>query len=210
MTILFHLLRLTGIAALACFLFVSAAGAQAISKETLDRLANEIKQLQDQVNAANALVDQKAAELAQQEKVIERAPEDTDKMINDLENLINKFKAGSPLANSAQKAIEEIKVLIDKFREGSDNEKLAAASLRETLQRFQNDDANRDDIVGRGMAAVRNLRSRKDDLTALRIAGAYRRMQEVYGEMISTARTTVDQADRVVKSFGLTANVPSQ
>jgi chromosome segregation ATPase len=211
MTRRFSTFWLLGLIILPGLLLGSPAGAQgAISKETIDRLEREVAQLRQQVTAANAFVKDKSELLKNQEKAAANAPEDTDKMIRDLEALVDVFKAGGDISNTVQKAMQEIKVYIDRYREGSPVQKQATKSLMESLANFQASDANRDKHVGDALAAIRKLKAQRDDLIALRIAGSYQAMAQTYAEMISTFGTTVTAAGGVVKSIEQAANIPSR
>lgn len=206
-----RLFRLFGLIALFGVLWGSPAGAQgAISKETIDRLEREVAQLRQKVTEANAFVKDKTVVLKDLEKAVATAPEDTDKMIRDLESLVDVFKAGGDVASTIQKAMQEIKVYIDRYREGSPAQKQATKSLQESLASFQTSDGNRDKHVGEALAAIRKLKAQRDDLIALRIAGSYRAMAETYEQMITTFGQTVGAASGVVRSIEQAANIPAR
>lgn len=208
-----RLVRISGIIALVLFsslTFGSPSGAQVVSNEILAQLSKQLKELEEQVNKSNSFVDAKSKELNQQRSIAQTAPEATDKMITDLEALINKLKAGSEVATTVQTLMTEIKVEIDKYREGSDVQKQLATTLRVALETFNKNDSERDAIVGRGLAAVRILRSRREDLIALRKVGAYQEMAKIYGDMIGMARTTINSAEGVVKNFQKSSPVAVQ
>ena len=180
---------------------VASAGfaqAQGIAPETVTKLAEEVAALRTQIAASNEFASKGADILTKQKALIDNAPADTEKMIADLESLIDKFKVGSPTANLVQQSMQDMKLQIDKFRAGSEVQKKAADKIRDALASVEASDKDRDRLVGEAMAAVTKLRASKDDLIALQIAGAYTEMADVYRGMLNDFSATVDGANNVV------------
>ena len=198
-------------------LFSSLAWAQqqiilnpAINPETVAELQQKITDLETQLSGAKDFVASRKPDLLDQQARIENADSDTQKIIDDLYGLVDEFKTGSEIQLAVQKSMQDVKTYIDDFRAGSPAQQAAAASLSDTLERMEATDANRNDLVGRALSEIRRLEAMKGDLVALRIAGAFKEMADLYDQMVAQFESTVDETIELSDSLENLTQMPVQ
>ena len=202
---------------LALFLFSnSSTNAQllitnpAISPETVEELHEKITALETQLQGAQAFVSARQPELLELKDKIDNADEDMQIIIGDLRSLVDKFKTGSEIQVAVQSSMQDVKRYIDEFRAGSEAQQTAAESLKVSLASMEETDDKRDDLVERALREIRRLEAMKSDLVALRIAGAFKEMADLYDTMVSEFEATVNQTIDVSDSIEGITQLPVQ
>lgn len=180
---------------LAMMLTSLTANAQVINKDTLSSLQERVRALQDSIEASNIVIEESRPRIQELEYIRDNATEITEKMISDMQNMVDTFKAGSEYHESIQTAKVDIQERVDKYREGTKNQKLAAAKLGERLADFDAIDDRRDALVGRALASIRGLEIQREDLEALLIVEVYDEMAIVFTEMLDGFEDTVNEAE---------------
>lgn len=165
----------------------------AISPETITELQLKISELETRLTDAKGFVAERKPDLIDLQAKITNADDDTQKIIDELNALVDQFKTGSDIQVAVEASMQDVKGYIDKFRAGSPAQQAAAQSLTTSLESMEATDGKRNEVVGNALAQVRKLEAMKGDLVALRIAGAFEDMAKLYDEMVSEFETTVDQ-----------------
>jgi len=191
-------------------LLTGAAFAQAISSETLDELKARIDTLREKISNAQLVINESKPRIGELEYMIENAGPIAEKMVADLQELVEQYKTGSDIERSLQKAKDDIKINIDRFREGSEVQQRAAERLRGSLKTFEDIDDRRDQLVGRAMAEVRSLSARRDDIEAIVIAEAYEELAGVYEGMLNGFETTVVEAEGISQAISDVSGLPRE
>lgn len=185
--------------------------AQTIFQETQDQLRLQLDDLKVQLAESSRFVTEEAEpRLLEQAALIKSAPEDTDRMIADLEALVDKFKAGSEINLTVQESIVNASEFYDKYREGTEAQQRAAEIILASRQSLEESDGRRDELVGEAMAAISMLKVHKEDLVALQIAGAYEEMADIYRSMIDSFESTVTSSVAVADSIAKAADIPTE
>ena len=182
----------------------------AISPETVAELHEKITALQTQLQGAQEFISTRQPELLELKAKIDNADEDMEKIIGDLRSLVDKFKTGSEIQVAVQSSMQDVKRYIDEFRAGSAAQQTAAESLKVSLASMDETDAKRDDLVERALREIRRLEAMKSDLVALRIAGAFQEMADLYDRMVSEFEATVNQTIDVSDSIEGITRLPVQ
>ena len=162
----------------------------AINAETVAELQTKIAALEARIIATGAFVNSRKPDVLKLSEKIANADEDTQKIIDELNALVNEFKTGSEIQLAVEKSMQDVRLYIDKFRAGTAAQQAAAASLTETLTKMEATDASRNKQVGEALKEIRRLEAMKGDLVALKIAGSFAEMAALY--------------DGMVKEFGVT------
>ncbi len=181
----------------------------AINPETFAQLQGKIAELEKRLAGAKEFVDKRKPELLQLKDKIDNADADTQKVIDDLNALVNEFKTGSEIQLAVEKSMQDVRGYIDKFRAGSAAQQAAAASLTETLATMEKADARRNDQVGKALTEIRRLEAMKGDLIAFRIAGAFAEMGALYDEMIDEFGTAIDATKAVSDALQSATTLPT-
>ena len=182
----------------------------AINPETVAELHDKITALQTQIKEAQDFVSARQPDLLDLKAKIDNADEDMQKIISDLRIFVDEFKTGSEIQVAVQSSMQDVKRYIDEFRAGSDAQKAAAESLKISLASMEETDAKRDDLVGKALLEIRRLEAKKSDLVALRIAGAFEEMADLYDTMVSEFEVTVNQTIDVSDSIEGIIRLPVQ
>ena len=182
----------------------------AISPETVEELHEKITALETQLQGAQAFVSARQPELLELKDKIDNADEDMQIIIGDLRSLVDKFKTGSEIQVAVQSSMQDVKRYIDEFRAGSEAQQTAAESLKVSLASMEETDDKRDDLVERALREIRRLEAMKSDLVALRIAGAFKEMADLYDTMVSEFEATVNQTIDVSDSIEGITQLPVQ
>ena len=182
----------------------------AISPETVEELHEKITTLQTQLQGAQEFISARKPDLLDLKAKIDNADEDMEKIIGDLKSLVDKFKTGSEIQVAVQSSMQDVKRYIDEFRAGSAAQQTAAESLKASLASMDETDAKRDDLVERALREIRRLEAMKSDLVALRIAGAFQEMANLYDRMVSEFEATVNQTMDVSDSIEGITRLPVQ
>ena len=199
------------IALCAALAISSPVYAQSVFQETQDELRAQLDELKVQLAESSKFINDEAEpRLMEQAALIKSAPEDTERMIADLEALVDKFKAGSDIYQTIQESIGNASEFYDKYREGSAAQKRAAEIILASKQSLEESDGQRDELVGQAMAAVSMLRAHKEDLVALQIAGAYEEMADIYRNMIDSFEATVTNSVAVADSIAAAADIEAE
>jgi chromosome segregation ATPase len=162
----------------------------AINAETVAELQTKIAALEARIIATKVFVNSRKPDVLKLSEKIANADEDTQKIIDELNALVNEFKTGSEIQLAVEKSMQDVRLYIDKFRAGTAAQQAAAASLTETLTKMEATDASRNKQVGEALKEIRRLEAMKGDLVALKIAGSFAEMAALY--------------DGMVKEFGVT------
>ena len=181
----------------------------AINPETFAQLQGKIAELEKRLAGAKEFVEKRKPELLQLKDKIDNADADTQKVIDDLNALVNEFKTGSEIQLAVEKSMQDVRGYIDKFRAGSAAQQAAAASLTETLATMEKADARRNDQVGKALTEIRRLEAMKGDLIAFRIAGAFAEMGALYDEMIDEFGTAIDATKAVSDALQSATTLPT-
>tara|TARA_B110000503_G_scaffold141828_1_gene236552 strand:- start:824 stop:1468 length:645 start_codon:yes stop_codon:yes gene_type:complete len=163
----------------------------AIEMSTIEALQQQIVDLEVQLAVSTEFVKSRSPGILELRDKIQNADADTQRIIDDLRALADQFKTGSAIQVVIRDSMEDVKGYIDEFRAGSAAQQAATASLQATLDNMQAVDQRRNDAVGQALAEIRRLKEMKDDLVALRIAGAFNEMETLYDEMVAQFETTV-------------------
>ena len=163
----------------------------AIEMSTIEALQQQIVDLEVQLAVSTEFVKSRSPGILELRDKIQNADADTQRIIDDLRALADQFKTGSAIQVVIRDSMEDVKGYIDEFRAGSAAQQAATASLQATLDNMQAVDQRRNDAVGQALAEIRRLEEMKDDLVALRIAGAFNEMETLYDEMVAQFETTV-------------------
>ena len=182
----------------------------AISPETVAELHEKITALQTQLLGAQEFVSSRQPDLLDLKAKIDNADEDMQKIISDLRNLVDTFRTGSEIQIAVQSSMQDVKRYIDEFRAGSEAQQTAAESLKVSLASMDETDAKRDDLVEKALREIRRLEAMKSDLVALRIAGAFEEMADLYDSMVSEFEATVNQTIDVSDSIEGITRLPVQ
>lgn len=182
----------------------------AISAETVETLNAQIKSLEAQIVKAGTFVTDRSPDLLDLNQKIKFADEDTQRIIDDLKALVATFKTGSEIQVAVQDSMQDVKGYIDDFREGSDAQKKAAESLIKTLKQMEDADAKRDELVAEALGEIRRLEAMKGDLVALKIAGAFKEMADLYDKMVKEFGDTVAETKATADAIQSMTQLPVQ
>ena len=197
------------IAVVGVLLALSGPGfAQSVFQETQEQLKTQLDELKTQLAESSKFVMEEAEpRLLEQAELIKSAPADTERMIADLEALVDKFKAGSDIYLTVQDSIDNASEYYDKYREGSEAQKRAAEIILASKKSLEKSDARRDAVVGEAMAAITMLKVHKEDLIAFQIASAYEEMAEVYRDMLNSFEATVTSSVELADDLARAAQI---
>lgn len=182
----------------------------AINPETIAALQQKIASLETQLGEAKEFVSARKPELIDLSTKIENADADTQRIIDDLKALVDEFKTGSDIQMAVERSMQDVKAYIDEFRAGSEAQQAAAAQLRDALVSMEETDADRNELVGKALTEIRRLEAMKKDLVALRIAGAFVAMAELYDKMVQEFEVTVNATIDVSNSLENITQLPVQ
>ncbi|MEM7439424.1 MAG: hypothetical protein AAF393_07485 [Pseudomonadota bacterium] len=182
----------------------------AIDADRVAALTQKISDLEEQLAAAKEFVGTRKTEVVELSDKIKNADADTQRIIDDLKALVEEFKTGSEIQLAVEGSMQDVKGYIDKFRAGTAAQQAAAASLQESLGSMEETDAKRNDLVGKALSEIRRLEANKEDLVALRIAGAFGEMAKIYDQMVAEFEATVNQTIEVSDSIESMTQLPVQ
>lgn len=182
----------------------------AIEVSTIEALQQQIANLESQLANSTEFVNSRRSNLLDLRDKIENADADTQRIINDLNALADQFKTGSEIQVAIRDSMEDVEAYIDEFRAGSAAQQAAAAQLQRTLENMRAVDERRNEAVGQALTEIRRLEEMKDDLVALRIAGAFEEMGTLYDEMVTQFETTVSDTAALADNLESLTVLPVQ
>lgn len=196
---------------LLCFFFSSAALANisgAVGKETVNSLAKQVEELQKQIESTNSFIEDSRARVNELTDLTKNPEEFTEKLIAEMDQMINSFQTGSEYALTINNAITGIQGKIEEYGSStSEFRKKMAKELGVTLSDFNNINQRRDNLVARAINEKDRLKVRRKDLEAAITVSAYKHMRDIFTAMLDGVESSVNKAkemnDAVLLASGL-------